>query len=156
MRGPLGRLVLRVVHGGAQPSSTSRTISRPQPLCEVLAKNEVSTCSTFLLLHFGQLGALAPCSDSGSTRSKTFLQSRQRYSYVGTHSSIPGSSQEGAACNPPGRQALNQRRAMDAQCPSGPLPNRRMQLSALQFEGTLDGVNRVVTAADARSVSPRE
>ena len=61
---------------------------RPQLLCEVLAKNEVSTCSTFLLLHFGHLGALAPCSDSDSIRSKTFAQSRQRYSYVGTVSSI--------------------------------------------------------------------
>src|ERR671912_329774 len=99
MRGPLGRLALRAgteAHNALNPE----TLGRPQPLCEVLAKNEVSTCSTLLLLHFGQLGALAPCSDSGSTRSKTFSQSRQRYSYVGTRSSIPGNSQE-AACGPP-------------------------------------------------------
>src|SRR5918994_4724098 len=95
----------------ARPLSVVR-----QPLCEVLAKNEVSTCSTFLLLHFGQLGALAPCSDSGSIRSKTFSQSRQRYSYVGTRSSIPGNSQE-AACGSPPLQALNQRRGMNGRCP---------------------------------------
>src|SRR5687767_4745634 len=75
------------VHNQLDPT----TLSRPQPLCEVLAKNEVSTCSTFLLLHFGHLGVLAPCSDSRSIRSKTFSQSRQRYSYVGMHSSIPAS-----------------------------------------------------------------
>jgi hypothetical protein len=94
MRGPLSRLALRAgteVHNQLD----AETLTRPQPLCEVLAKNEVSTCSTFLLLHFGQLGVLAPCSDSGSTRSKTFSQSRQRYSYVGMHSSILGSSQGG-------------------------------------------------------------
>src|SRR5918995_3411144 len=125
MRGPLGRLALR----GAQRQTTQldfRTLSRPQPLCDVLAKNEVSTCSTFLLLHFGQLGVLDPCSDSGSIRSKTFSQSRQRYSYVGMDSSIPGIGQE-AACEPPlAAGPSTQRRAMNARCPPGGLaPNKR-------------------------------
>ena len=59
----------------------------PQALCEVFAKKGVKTCSTRRLLHLGQLGRVPPCSASGSTWSKTWRQSPQRYSYVGIRSS---------------------------------------------------------------------